>query len=77
MTAAAHPITEVKLATTLIGLDSAVAGDPLNLGTQVLSEVANLAEIHIRMTNIVTTVSNTVGFAGLGIFFDGITERNV
>lgn len=30
-----HEVTEIKLATTLLGLDSAVAGDPLSLGTVI------------------------------------------
>lgn len=44
-----HEITEVKLALTAIGLDTAVAGDPLNLGTSILSEVAEALPIHIRV----------------------------
>lgn len=41
--------THVKLATTAGGLASALAGQPLSLGTQLLSGVANAVEIHVRI----------------------------
>jgi hypothetical protein len=45
---AGHETTEIKLATTQAGLDTAVAGDPLNLGLEILSGTANAAQIWIR-----------------------------
>jgi len=42
--------TDIKLATTLIGLDSAVAGDPLLLGVTIASGVPNAVAIFIRIT---------------------------
>lgn len=77
LTAAAHPVTEIKLASTNGGLAAAVAGDPMNLGTEVLSEVANHIEIHMRLTNTVTTVSNTVNYPGIGVDINDVTEGNV
>lgn len=52
-----HPATEVKLATTLLGLGSATGGDPLNLGTSILSGVENAVPIYIR-------VDDTTGVVG-------------
>lgn len=50
-----HEATEIKLATSEAGLDVAVAGDPLNLGVEILSEVGNAAEIHIRSRDATST----------------------
>jgi len=44
-----HPATEVKLAATAGGLAGAVGGDPLDLGTQILSGVGNATEVHMRI----------------------------
>ena len=41
-------ITDFKLATSALGLDSAVAGDPLNLGLTIASGAGNKVAIHIR-----------------------------
>lgn len=41
--------THVKLATSSGGLSTAVAGQPLSLGTQILSGTANAVEIHVRV----------------------------
>lgn len=48
----------IKLALTAIGLDSATEGDPLNVGTQILSQVGNALSLWIRVedqTGIVAT----------------------
>lgn len=50
----------VKLATTAIGLDSAVAGDPLNIGVQVLSEVGNAFSLWVRVEDITLTVATSL-----------------
>lgn len=63
-----HPTTEVKLATTLIGLDTATGGAALSLGTVISGGSVNAAEIHIRVTNTVTTPSTTVDNHHIGIY---------
>lgn len=50
-----HETTEFKLATSSAGLDSAVAGASLSLGSSITSGVSGRVEIHIRVTNAVTT----------------------
>ena len=52
-----HEPAEFKLATTLLGLDSAVAGAALIMGTTLLSTSANAVPVHIRTVNTVTTPS--------------------
>lgn len=49
-----HEATEIKMATTSAGLDSAVAGAALSLGTQLISGTSGKREVHIRVTNAVT-----------------------
>lgn len=44
-----HEVTEVKLALTSAGLDTAVAGDPLDLGTEILSGAANALPVYVRV----------------------------
>lgn len=55
-TAKIHESTELKLALSAAGLDTAVAGDPLNLGTQILSEAANAVAVYIRADDATDTV---------------------
>jgi hypothetical protein len=55
-----HEDTEVKLAITLLGLDSAVAGASLNLGTELLSEVANAQEVYIRVDDATGVIGTTI-----------------
>lgn len=43
----------IKLALTAGGLDSAVAGDPLNLGATIPGGAANAVAVHYRWTNSV------------------------
>ena len=74
LTAAEHPTTEVTLATSSAGLDTATAGAALNMGTTILSEVANEVEIHIRIINTVTTVSNNATCPELGLLINEIIE---
>lgn len=54
-----HPATEVKLATSAAGLDGATGGAPLNLGPELISGASNAIEIHVRVTNTVTTIGNS------------------
>jgi len=69
-----HQPTEIKLAATAAGLDSAVAGDPLNLGTTLTAGVGNAVEVNIRVTNAVTTVSSNAGNPELSLFINSVIE---
>lgn len=72
-----HEPEEIKLATTLGGLDSATAGASLAIGTQVLSGVGNAVAIYIRENDATGTVDDglpvelTLGFVG------GVVENAV
>lgn len=72
-----HEPTEIKLATTAAGLDSATAGAALSLGTTLTSGVGNAVEINIRVTNAVTTVSSNVGYPEISIDINAVTETAV
>lgn len=56
-----HELTEIKLALTNGGLAAATPGAALNLGATINSGSANQVEVHIRVTNTVTQVSNNTG----------------
>ena len=53
--ATGHTAAEIKLATTQGGLDSAVGGDPLTVGLQVLGGVVNAYEFWIRVDDATLT----------------------
>lgn len=72
--AESHEPAEIKLAATAVGLDSATAGAALALGNTILSGTANAKQVHIRVTNAVTTVSSNSGQPELGIDINGVTE---
>jgi len=57
---AGHLPSELRLATTLAGLDTALPGADLNLGTELLSGLSALTEIHIRVTNAIAAVSTEI-----------------
>lgn len=60
-----HPATEVKLALTLAGLDSATGGASLNLGvTEILGGVPGALAIYIRVddTTMVVGTSTELSF---------------
>jgi len=62
---AGHPASEVKLALTLIGLDSATPGAPLDLGVQeVLGGVPGAVAIYSRVddTTMVVGTSTELSF---------------
>ncbi|MFW1676461.1 hypothetical protein ACFVYJ_01585 [Pontibacter sp. JAM-7] len=65
-----HKTTEIKLATTSAGLDSATAGAALSLGTTISSGTANKIEIHVRLTNAVNHVTNTTGKPNITLTFN-------
>lgn len=54
-----HEVTEVKLSTTFAGLGSAVAGDPLVLGTELLGGVGNAQPVYIRVEDATMTVGTS------------------
>lgn len=72
-----HPITEVKLALTEIGLDSATGGAALNLGTEILGGVSEAIEVHMRVTNTVTTVVSDFNQPQIGIYINPVQEEPV
>lgn len=61
----------VKLALSRSALSSAVAGDPLSLGTEVLSGAANAVEVWVRTTNALSGVASD---STLGLFIDDVDE---
>tara|TARA_A100000171_G_scaffold53092_1_gene76745 strand:- start:19863 stop:20480 length:618 start_codon:yes stop_codon:yes gene_type:complete len=69
-----HELTEIKLATTSGGLPGATAGAALNLGTSILSGSANAVEVHIRVTNAVTQVSNNTGNPEITLDINSVQE---
>lgn len=72
-----HPITEIKLATTNGGLAGATPGASLNLGDTILSGTANVQEVHIRVTNAVTSVGNNSATPELALAINSLVEREV
>lgn len=74
LVSAKHEETEIKLATSSAGLDTATAGQTLSLGNTVTSGTANKVEIHIRVTNAVTTVSDNSADPEISLSFNSITE---
>ncbi len=72
-----HPVTEIKLALTALGLDSATGGVALDVGTSINSLAANAATIYMRVENSVITVSNNTGNAEIGVFINSVIETGV
>jgi hypothetical protein len=72
-----HSTTEVKLALTEAGLDSATAGAALSLGTDIYSGVDNAVEINIRVTNTVTDVIDVTSYPQLGLYINTVKETSV
>ena len=75
--AKSHQPTEIKLATTLVGLDSATAGAALSMGTTITSESVNAVPIYIRVTNAVVTPSSNAAAPEIGIYINNVTETAV
>lgn len=74
---ARHEIAEVKLASSNGGLAGATGGAALAIGTSVTSEVANQYEVHYRITNAVTNVSDNSGSVGIVLTLNTIVETVV
>jgi len=72
-----HQPTEIKLATTAAGLDSATGGAALNLGTTILAGVGNAVEVNIRVENTVTTVSSNAGNPELSLYINSVVETAI
>lgn len=72
-----HPTTEFKLATTSGGLGAATPGAALNIGTTIEGDDANAVEVHIRVTNTVTTVNNNTGHAELALVINEVIETDI
>jgi len=72
--ASGHPATEIKLATTLLGLDSATGGASCNLGTQITSGVANALPLYVRCTDSTSAVGTTTE---LSLLLDDVVESFV
>jgi len=72
-----HEPTEIKLASTVAGLDSATAGAALSLGTTILGGSANAVEVNVRITNAVTTVSSNLDQPELSLFLNSVIETQV
>jgi hypothetical protein len=69
------PTSEIKLALTQAGLDSATGGAALTLGTTLLSEPSNAVEFWVRVTNTITQPSESVGTPELGVNINGVVEQ--
>lgn len=67
-----HEPTEIKLALTSGGLDTATAGAGLVLGNTILSGTANKLTIYARAINTVTTIESN---ADIGLSINGVVER--
>lgn len=72
-----HPITEMKLALSSGGLASATGGAPLNVATTILGGGTGIIPIYIRITNTVTTVSNSTGNPEIGIAINPCIESSI
>lgn len=72
-----HQTTEIKLAVTSGGLSTATGGAALNIGTSISSGVSNAVPIYFRITNAVTTASNTTGTPELALYINNVVETAV
>jgi len=70
-----HEVTEVTLGATAPDLGTNTPGDPLTIGTTILSETST--EIHIRLINAVTTVQDNTGQAQLSLHINPCKETEV
>ena len=53
-----NPVQAITLATTQLGLDSAVAGDPLNAGTTIVGGAGGAFEFWARIEDLTDTVGS-------------------
>lgn len=64
--------TDIKLATSNAGLDAAVAGDPLNIGTTLISGVGNQVAIHYR---VITPTAASGSYTELSLSTNPIHQK--
>lgn len=69
-----HEITEIKLATSELDLDSAEAGTALSLGTEIEGGVENAVAIYIQVDNAVNVTSNNADNEEISLFFNTLIE---
>lgn len=69
----AHAITEIKLASTAVGLDTATAGAALNIGKIAAGGTGTAKAIHIRMTDSTGGLASTA----LSLEFNTVEELAV
>lgn len=74
---ARHQITEITLALSEADLDTNTPGDPLNIGTTILSGVGNAVHLFIRVTNAVTEVRNNASHPEIGVYINEVIESEV
>lgn len=72
-----HTTAEITLGLTSGDLDINTPGAALDLGTTILSTVAEAVEVHIRVENAVDVVRNNSGHAELGIYINEVIETEV
>ncbi len=68
------PATDIRLALTSLGLDSAIAGDPLTLGPVIYSEQAGAVPVYVRIEDSTNTVSTNTD---LSLQTNILVETNV
>lgn len=68
------PASEIKLATSLLGLDSATGGAALTLSTQVLSGVANAVPVYTRRDSAITVAG---AYTDLSLITQNLVETPV
>lgn len=74
---ATHEPTEVKLALSVGGLDSALPGAAMEIGQTITTGSTNAVPIHIRITNSVNTVSDNSNQPEIGLFISEVIETAV
>ncbi len=72
-----HEPTEIKLALSAIGLDSATGGTALNVATTVTGGTSNDVAVYIRVENAVTNVANNTGYPEIGLVLNSCIETEV
>lgn len=72
-----HEVDELTLALSEAALATNTPGAPLDIGTTILSGVANAVPVWFRIVNAVTNPRNTAGHAEFGIAINEVIETGV
>jgi len=72
--AATSSINEIKLSLTSAGLAAATAGASLPIGNSLLSGPSNAIQFYMRVTNAVTTISNSSATPELGLSLNAVVQ---